>query len=300
MLPYQLSPINLSDCSKLDSLVEHRRVFNLPQCELNIFETFHQCADVVLSYDGLVVSSMMRGRKTMSLQGDKTFDFLPGESVILPEGVTMKVGFPEADEKHPVQCATLALDWDMVKKNLDFLNENYPNKDGAPFEWKLNFEHYHFVNNKELAASINKLINISMEDNIAKDALADLALKILLLRLIQTQNLEVVHHEERNTPRLKEAIQYIHKNLTEKITVAKLAAMCYMSQSAFYQLFKDMFGISPLEYVLKTRIEHAKKLMSNPGINITDVCYASGFNNLNHFAKMFKRMEGISPKQYKN
>lgn len=299
MLPYQLNPINLSDCSELKSLVEHRRVYNLSQCELNIFETYRQCSDVILSYSGLVVSSMMRGRKTMTLEHQQTFDFLPGESVILPEGVTMKVGFPDADEKRPVQCATLALDWDMVNKNLAFLNENYARED-APFEWKLNFEHYHFVNNRELAASINKLINISMEDDIAKDALADLALKILLLRLIQTQNLAVLRHEERNTSRLRAAIQYIHQNLTEKITVAKLAAISYMSQSAFFQAFKDMFGISPLEYVLKARIEQAKKLMANPDTNITDICYASGFNNLNHFSRMFKRMEGITPRQYKS
>lgn len=298
MQSYQLMPINLSDSCAVESLVEHKRVFNLPQCELNIFETYSQCSDVILSYKGLVVSSMMRGRKIMTLEDQQTFDFLPGESVILPEGVTMKVDFPEADEKHPVQCATLALDWDMVNKNLDFLNENYTNKDAA-FEWKLNFEHYHFENNKELAASINKLINISMEDDIAKDALADLALKTLLLRLIQTQNLAVVQHGERNGSRLRAAIQYIHQNLTEKITVAKLAAVCCMSQSAFFLAFKDVFGISPLEYVLKTRIEHAKKIMANPEVNITDACYASGFNNLNHFSRIFKRLEGVTPKQYK-
>lgn len=298
MLPYQLTPINLSDCSELQSMVEHRRLFNLPQCELNIFETYHQCSDVVLSYDGLVVSSMMRGRKTMLLEGHQAFDFLPGETVILPEGVTMKVGFPEADEKHPVQCATLALDWAMVNKNLDFLNENYPNTD-APFSWKLNFDHYHFVNNKELASSINKLINISMEDNGAKDALADLALKILLLRLVQTQNLVAIQHEEMRTPRLKAAIQYINKNLTEKITIAKLAAESCMSQSAFFQSFRDAFGISPLEYVLKARIDQAKKLMADTKISITEVCYASGFNNLNHFTKVFKRIEGLTPGQYR-
>lgn len=299
MLPYQLNPINLSDCSEITSLVEHRRVYNLSQCELNIFETYQQCTDVILSYNGLAVSSMMRGRKIMTLEDQQTFDFLPGESVILPEGVTMKVGFPEADKKRPVQCATLALDWDMVNKNLAFLNESYPIKE-APYEWKLNFAHYHFINNKELAASINKLINISMEDDIAKDALADLALKTLLLRLIQTQNLAVLQYEERSTSRLRAAIQYIHQHLTEKITIAQLAAISHMSQSAFFHTFKEMFGISPLEYIVKARIEEAKKIMADREISITDVCYASGFNNLNHFSRMFKRMEGITPRQYKN
>src|SRR6187402_348102 len=115
----QLTPINLSDSSALDTLVEHRRVFNLQHCELNIFETYHRTSDVVLSYDGLVVSSMMRGRKIMSLPQAGKFDFSPGESVILPEGISMNVDFPDADESHPVQCVTLALEWDRVKKDLD-------------------------------------------------------------------------------------------------------------------------------------------------------------------------------------
>lgn len=292
-------PINLSDSSKLDSLVEHRRVFNLPYCELNIFETFCKCSNVVLSYSGgLVVSSMMRGKKVMSVEGIDTFDFLPGESVILPEGVTMKVDFPEADERHPVQCATLALDWDMVNKNLAFLNEHYPNKQ-APFEWKLDFSHYHFDNNMELAASLNKLVNLSMEDNSAKEAMADLSLKLFLLRLIQTQHLLSVNTKKRADSKIQPAINYVHKHLTEKISVADMARESCMSQSAFFQYFKNSLGITPLDFVLRARIDHAKKLMADTSITVAEICYASGFNNLNHFIKVFKRLEGISPSKYK-
>ena len=294
----KLAPINLSDSTQLDTLVEHRRVFNLKHCELNIFETYHQCSDVVLSYDGLVVSSMMRGRKIMSVSDSEEFDFLPGESVILPEGVSMKVDFPEADMKHPVQCATLSLDWNMVNNNLDFLNAQYPNTE-APFEWKLNFERYHFFNNKELAGSISKLISISMEDNMAKDALADLSLKFLLLRIIQTQNLESINEPQPKDHRFMPALQYIHQHLTEKISIDTLAGQVCMSKSSFFQAFKDTFHISPLEYIIRQRIELAKRIMADSTLTITEVCYQSGFNNLNYFIKLFKRLEGVTPKMYR-
>lgn len=294
----RLMPINLSDTTALHTLVEHRRVFNLRHCELNIFETYHQCQDVALSYKGLVISSMMRGRKAMSLQGMESFDFLPGESVILPEGVTMKVGFPEADEKHPVQCATLALDWDMVNKNLAFLNEQYPNKE-APYEWKFNFEQYHFVNNRELAASMNRLISISMESNVAKDALADLSLKFLLLRIIQTQNLTSINNNRIKDHKFIPAIQYINSHLNEKITIDALAREACMSKSVFYQAFKEQFGTTPLEYILRQRIAFAKKIMADPALTVTEVCYESGFNNVNYFIRLFKRLEGVTPKMYR-
>lgn len=293
-----LAPINLSDTSSLDTLVEHRRVFNLNHCELNIFETRHRCSNVALSYNGLVVSSMMRGKKIMSLSGEEAFFFLPGESVILPEGVSMKVDFPEADEKHPVQCATLALDWDMVNKNLAFLNEQYPNK-AAPFEWKLNFSHYHFFNNKELASSINKLISISMEGDLAKDALADLSLKFLLLRIIQTQNLVAINDTATRDHRFTPALHYIREHLTQKISIDALAKASCMSKSVFFQAFKEQFGIPPLEYVLRERIQQAKRIMADSALSITDVCYQAGFNNPNYFIKLFKRLEGVTPKAYR-
>ncbi|QNL49378.1 AraC family transcriptional regulator [Olivibacter sp. SDN3] len=293
-----IEQINLSDSKHLDSLVEHRRVFTLQQCELNIFETFHRCHDVALSYQGLVISSMMRGKKIMTLAGQKAFDFMPGESIIIPEGVTMKVDFPDADERHPVQCATLALDWDMVNKNIEFLNEYYPNS-AAPHEWKLNFNHYHFTNNKELAASLNRLIKISMEEDKAKDALADLALKYLLLRVIQTQNLVALEENKIQGHRLTPAIRYINEHLTEKITIEKLAKESCMSRSAFFEIFKQELGLSPTDYIIRERMELAKRLMADESLSISDICYRSGFNNPNYFIRLFKRSEGFTPNIYR-
>lgn len=293
-----LTPINLSDTTKLDSLVEHRRVYSLRHCELNIFETFHKCSDVRLSYNGLVVSSMMRGRKIMSVSGTEGFDFLPGESVILSDDVSMEVDFPDADLKHPVQCATLTLDWDIVNKNLEFLNEQYPNAQ-QPYEWKLNFCKYHFVNNNELAGSINRLISISMETDVAKDALADLSIKFLLLRIIQTQNLALMQENVNDNSRFKSVIDYINQNLGEKISVDALAKECCMSKSAFFMAFKNEFSISPLEYILRERIRLAKVLLQNSHESMTQICHQTGFNNLNYFIKQFKRQEGIAPALYR-
>ncbi len=288
-------PINLSDVSKLDTLVEHKRVFNLKECQLSIFETYHACENVFLSYEGLVVSSMMLGKKAMSIDGSDRFNFVPGESVIIPEGVSMKVDFPEADMSHPVQCATLALNWDMVNKNIDYLNATYPNTD-APFLWELNFNQYHFRNNRELAGSVNKLISISMEENAAKDALADLSLKVLLLRIIQTQNISLAENNSNKLgDRLAAVINFIKQHLSQKITVEKLAQIACMSKPLFYRNFKERFGISPIEFVLQQRINLAKELLKNPLLSITDVCYQCGFNNLNYFSKQFKRIEGTTP-----
>jgi len=296
---HHLLPINLSDISKLDSLVEHRRVFNLKDCQLSIFETYHQTEGVALSYNGLVVSSMIRGRKIMSVADSEQFDFVPGQSVILPEGISMKVDFPDADMARPVQCATLALDWDMVNKNLEFLNEQYPRLE-PPFEWQLNFSRYHFQNNRELASSLNRLITISMENDVAKDALADLSLKFLLLRIIQTQHLALAHDTNKTRElHFAPVLDYIQRNLSGKISVDQLAQVAGMSKTLFFNSFKSFFGATPIEFVLRERLQRAKQLLADPDITITEVCYQTGFNNVNYFIRQFKRMEGITPRRYR-
>jgi AraC-like DNA-binding protein len=73
-----------------------------------------------------------------------------------------------------------------------------------------------------------------------------------------------------------------------------------MSKSAFFHAFKKQFAVSPLEYILRERIQQAKRIMTDDTISIAEACYRSGFNNPNYFIKLFKRMEGLTPKEYKN
>ncbi len=187
----------------------------------------------------------------------------------------------------------------MVDKNLAFLNEYYPNLENGK-EWKLEFDRYHFANNKELAASINRLISISMEDSLEKDALADLSLKFLLMRIIQTQNLAIAQEKIlHSNHQLVGVIHFIQNNLTKIISVEDLAKEAGMSKSVFFAKFKKHLGQTPVEYILKERINHAKSLLQDTSLNITDICYQSGFNNMNYFIKQFKKLEGITPKQYR-
>ncbi len=243
-----ITPINLTDVHQLDSLVEHRTVYNLKNCQLNIFETYQQSKDVELSFDGLVLSSMMRGKKIVALNQLDSFPFVPGESIIMPKDQEMKVDFPEASFQKPVQCATIAMDWDIVQVHLDFLNEHYPLGNNGK-TWELNFQHYHFYNNNDLAYSINKLIGISMESHAGKDALADLTFKTLLLRIIQTQNLVTITKLQQSKKMFYEVANYIQSNLDKEISTDALAEKAMMSKSSFFKSFKLTFGVTPVHYI---------------------------------------------------
>ncbi len=283
----------------LKTLVENRTIFSLDHCELNIFETYQTTELVPLKFNDLVVTSMLRGKKVMHLFDDPSFEYLPGETVIVPSNVEMKIDFPEATNQNPTQCIALAIDNQIITETLDFLNEKYP-KEGKNNIWKLDHENYFFYNNVELASTINKLIKECMGNSLTKDAIADLTLQELIIRIIQTQTVKKFDNVlplESNNPLLP-TIEYIRSNIRETINLKDLSDKACMSTTSFYRYFKRELGMSPIEYILNEKIKYAKKLLSNPNVQVNEVSYATGFEDCNYFIRLFKKYEGITPKQY--
>ena len=201
----------------LKTLVENRTIYNLDHCELNLFETYQQSALVPLAFNDLVVTSMLRGKKVMHLFDDPAFDYLPGESVIIPANVEMKIDFPEAELHNPTQCLALAIDNKKIVDTLDFLNDRYP-KEGLSNFWQLDDRNYFFYNNQDLAITINKLIQVCQSTSITKDVLADLAIQELLIHIIQTQSVSSI---ERGNELIPNPILMLlfHLNVKEIVTV---------------------------------------------------------------------------------
>jgi AraC-like DNA-binding protein len=288
---------SLTHEKSLKTLVENRTVYSLDNCELNLFETYEQSALVPLKFNDLVVTSMLRGKKVMHLSGEPGFDYLPGETVIIPGNVEMKIDFPEASAQNPTQCLALAIDHDKITDTLDFLNERYPKED--TFGWRLNHENYFFYNNTDLAATINKLIRECMGTSITKDALVDLALQELLVRIIQTQTAEGMSNGSTGTTSPIHAIaDFVRANITKNINLKQLSEKACMSTTSFYRYFKKETGMSPIEFILSEKIKHAKHLLKTPGIQVNEVCFMAGFDDCNYFIRLFKKHEGITPKQY--
>ncbi|WET02880.1 AraC family transcriptional regulator [Flavobacterium sp. YJ01] len=296
---FLVNPLQLSQEKSLKTLVENRTIYNLSHCELNLFETYESTKMVPLKFNDLVVTSMLRGKKVMHLFDDPEFEYLPGETVIVPSNVEMKIDFPEASKNNPTQCLALAIDHAKITEILNFLNEQYP-KEGNNMFWQLNYQNYFFYNNVEMATTINKLIKECMSTSITKDVLADLTLKELLIRIIQTQTVKSLDEGkfiESNNP-IKEVTEYIKQNLKENMSLKSLSEKACMSTTSFYRFFKRELGMSPIEYILNEKIKCAKNLLKNPTLQINEVCYLAGFEDANYFIRLFKKYEGITPKQY--
>lgn len=289
----------LTEKKSLKTLVENRTVFSLDACELNVFETYEKSNLVPLRFNDLVVTSMLRGKKVMHLPDKPAFAYVPGETVIVPQQMEMKIDFPDADFHNPTQCIALAIDHQLIKKTLQYLNERFP-KSGDGNVWKIDDDNYFLYNNAELAATISKLIKDCMSTCITKDALASLTLQELIIRIVQNQNhLRLENYEAGGSnSSLTPAIEYIQSNIQANFSLKELSNKSCMSSTNFYRLFKRELGMSPIAYILNEKIKYAKSLLKNQGLNISEVSYATGFEDANYFARLFKKYEGVTPRQY--
>jgi AraC-like DNA-binding protein len=110
-------------------------------------------------------------------------------------------------------------------------------------------------------------------------------------------------HGFRNTgiPKsMKKAIEFIESNFDRPITVIQVAKASGLSKSVFSRRFKEHMGVPFKSYLNQMRIVKAKYFISHQGMNVTEACFAVGFNDIAHFSRTFRKLEGISPSHHKN
>jgi AraC-like DNA-binding protein len=94
--------------------------------------------------------------------------------------------------------------------------------------------------------------------------------------------------------------EYLMSNYLEAMDLKRLAALVNMAEGSLCRFFRMNTGMTVFEYLNKIKIEFACKLLMDPDLNILEVCYDSGFNNLSHFNKQFKKITGLPPSEYRN
>ncbi|MCU0401975.1 MAG: AraC family transcriptional regulator [Algoriphagus sp.] len=285
----------------LKTMVENRTTYTLDNCELNIFETHQSAEKVNLAFGDLVLTTMLKGKKVMHLFDRPGFDYLPGESVIVPPNEVMKIDFPEAQWDNPTQCIALSISKEMIENTFNLLNERFSSK-VLTQEWGLDLSYFHLINTQDLSEIINRFVRIGVKERSReKDLIASLALKELMIRLTQTQArdmLEKTYKELAGSNRLAHVVDYIKKNIRENLLLEDLASQACMSKAHFLRTFKNELGLTPMEFVIKERLKLAKYYLVMGGFQIQEVCVMSGFNNLTNFIRTFKKEFHATPKAF--
>ena len=97
----------------------------------------------------------------------------------------------------------------------------------------------------------------------------------------------------------KEMISYIQQNYTGKILLREFGEQFHLSEKYISRYFKEHFHITLSQYVTYLRLEHAKQMLQETDISVTEVAMQSGYQNISYFIRSFKKSYGVSPLKYR-
>jgi AraC-like DNA-binding protein len=94
-------------------------------------------------------------------------------------------------------------------------------------------------------------------------------------------------------------INHLEKHYKDEVDIEHLANLSRLSKSQFHRSFKKLFRMTPLQFVLKIRLQSSLKLLKNTLLNISEVAFESGFNDQNYFARCFSKTFKCTPTEYR-
>jgi AraC-like DNA-binding protein/ligand-binding sensor protein len=130
----------------------------------------------------------------------------------------------------------------------------------------------------------------------------DSAIKLLSIfaqHLAMLSNQVFIQQENAEPPVITKARAYIHEHQTEEISLGQVAKAVNMSSYYFCKTFKKVVGINFTDYVARVRIEKSKNLLLNPNLRVSEIAFEVGFQSLTHFNRVFKKVLGQSPTEYR-
>jgi AraC-like DNA-binding protein len=130
----------------------------------------------------------------------------------------------------------------------------------------------------------------------------DSAVKLLTIfaqHLAMLSNQVFIQQENAEPPVITKARAYIQEHQTEEIKLGEVAKAVNMSSYYFCKMFKKVTGINFTDYVARIRIEKSKNLLLNPNLRVSEIAFEVGFQSLTHFNRVFKKILGQSPTEYR-
>lgn len=97
----------------------------------------------------------------------------------------------------------------------------------------------------------------------------------------------------------KEMVSYIQQNYMGKILLREFGEQFHLSEKYISRYFKEHFHITLSQYVTYLRLEHAKQMIQETDISVTEVAMQSGYQNISYFIRSFKKTYGVSPLKYR-
>lgn len=117
-------------------------------------------------------------------------------------------------------------------------------------------------------------------------------------RLLSTYTVDRESFE--NSDKIKKVYEYVQENFDKKVTLSEVAELVNMSQGSFNRFMKKRTGKTFVDYVNDVRIGYAAMRLIEKDVNISEIAFSCGFNNIANFNRVFRKLKKCTPSQYKN
>ena len=193
---------------------------------------------------------------------------------------------------HSTGADVWSLQWvHFYGENMPAIYEKYIERGGLSVFTPENGERYEDI--------FSNLYNIAGSE----DYIRDMKLNALLNELLAVIMEQSWHPENasggKKRRELVEIKSFLDEHYMEKITLDSLAASFYIDKFYMSKIFKETYGTTINAYILSKRITQAKKMLRFTELSIDEIGSRVGMNDANYFSRSFKKLEGISPSEYK-
>ncbi|MCE3075537.1 AraC family transcriptional regulator [Chryseobacterium gwangjuense] len=227
--------------------------------------------------------------------GDIVENFSKGEVILIPPNIPHCWSFDESvhDSEGKIENITIVFEDDFLEscKNLfpEFFNsisELQSNENAVSFKDEL----------------LDKL-QILMTDMIHQNSIERISSFFKILELISyCKKMQIVGRpviENKKEKKLQEIYLFILSNFQRNITLEEISKSVGMQKSSFCVFFKKMTGKSFFTYLATFRIESSCQMLLKTNLSITEVCFASGFNDIPYYNRVFKKVKNMTPTQFR-
>lgn len=115
---------------------------------------------------------------------------------------------------------------------------------------------------------------------------------------LNASGVSLMLHRQDND-RIDQIYAYVRNNFKNEVTLEEVSGLVNMTNPAFCRYFKKLTKKTFIEFVHEFRVVHACKLLSEETMTITEICFECGFNNFSHFTRVFKKITGKTPSEYR-
>ena len=226
--------------------------------------------------------------------GDQAFHYGAGDILVTMLPIPVETVVTEASADKPLLAVAVGIDFARLA-NVLMKIENADHNAFQPIQANSSSIFSTTAKDKLLDAFIRLLE--ALDENLDAEVLSDAIIDEIYYRiLIDERNGELRYllQQRGEIQRISKAVEHIHRHIDQPVSVEKLAELVHMSRSAFFDNFRDVMHVSPLQYAKSIKLHKAKTLIQE-GKKANEAGYLVGYNSPAQFSREYKRHFGFAP-----